>query len=633
MTTDKKTHKKPNGVNPLYLIYGLVGVILVLTLVLVGYGYVFANKSLLNTYLQKTNISSKSPDQIKSAIDQIDSNYPDKKIKVVYKDKNWEISYKDISWSLDKNKTETDIIGYGHQGSYYQRGIELLHSLVAKKQFSLEYSFDENAFLNWMNGIDQEIGTAKVETNIIVKDGQAKITDSKAGVRIDDDALRQKVLDRLELKDKGDIQIELITDNPVITHQEAEGLVDSAKTLTNHSVKLVGPNGSTDLDSNTLGASIALKKKKVRKGVLKSELGPAYVSFDSDEIKNILQKQLDSLNKPAVDAQFSISNGNISLTSASQTGEVINLDESVSTIISALELGKTEIKLPSKIQAPSIDAQGANDISKIGIKEIIGSATTDFKKSPDNRVHNIQTGVKYISGAVIKPGEEFSTIGRLGTIDQNSGYLPELVIKENATVPEFGGGLCQVSTTLFRAAMNAGLKISERQNHSYRVSYYEPPVGMDATIYYPKPDFKFVNTTDNYILINGHIEGTKITFDIYGTKDGRVASVTDPVVYDVTQPPDSIYTDDPTLAPGEVKQIDHAHPGAKATFDYTVKKDGKVINQQTFNSYYVAWPAKFLRGPQVDNQAQSNSDTSTSTPTPSATSTQNSSSPPAPQTP
>jgi vancomycin resistance protein YoaR len=219
-------------------------------------------------------------------------------------------------------------------------------------------------------------------------------------------------------------------------------------------------------------------------------------------------------------------------------------------------------------------------------------------------VHNIKTGVKYISGAIVKPNEEFSTIARLGTIDQSSGYLPELVIKENSTVPEFGGGLCQVSTTLFRAAMNAGLDITERQNHSYRVSYYEPPVGMDATIYYPKPDFKFKNTTNNYILINGYVEGTKVSFDIYGTKDGRTVSVSDPEVYDITPPPDPIYTDDPTLEPGEVKQTDSAHPGAKAIFYYTVKKGDQIINKQTFKSAYVPWPAKFKRGPEIKQGEQ-----------------------------
>ncbi len=145
--------------------------------------------------------------------------------------------------------------------------------------------------------------------------------------------------------------------------------------------------------------------------------------------------------------------------------------------------------------------------------------------------------------------------------------------------------------------MNTGLKITERQNHSYRVSYYEPPVGMDATIYSPQPDLKFVNGTSNYILIQGSVSGNKITFDFYGTKDGREVETSDPQIYDVTSPPPPVYIDDPSLEPGEEKRIDREHSGAKATFTYKVKKDGKVLFEQKFNSAYVPWAAKYLRGP------------------------------------
>lgn len=602
----------------LYSLLGIIAVIVLAGLIDAGYAFAYKDKTLLNTYCLGKNITGYSPEKLKQFIDESDSNYPNKKIKIVYKDKNWEINYSDFNWQLDKDKTLKDIQSYGHTGGFFSEAKDTAVSLLIKRKFDLEYSFNENGLSDWITGINQEIGTPKEETNIIVKDNAAKITDSKAGESIDEESLRQQIFDHLALKGKGDITIVLVKDEPVITHQEAEALVDPAKQLSNHSVKLVGPNGSIDLDSNTLGSSIALKKKKVKKGFLKNELGAAYVSFDNEKIKTLLQNDSDKLNKLSVDAKFSISNGTINLTSPSTSGQVIKIDESVTTIVSALEQGKTEIQLPSESQQPSISAQSASDLSGLGIKEVIGTATTSFGSSPANRIHNIQTGVQYISGAIIKPGEEFSTIGRLGKIDQSGGYLPELVIKDNATVPEYGGGLCQVSTTLFRAAMNSGLKITERQNHSYRVSYYEPPVGMDATIYYPAPDFKFVNTTDNDILINGHVDGNKITFDFYGTKDDRTVNLTNPTVYDITQPPDSIYTDAPSLAPGEVKQIDHAHPGAKATFSYTVSKGGKVINQQTFNSYYVAWPAKFLRGPQTNSQSQP---TQTATPMPAATQT------------
>ena len=104
-----------------------------------------------------------------------------------------------------------------------------------------------------------------------------------------------------------------------------------------------------------------------------------------------------------------------------------------------------------------------------------------------------------------------------------------LVIKNNVTTPEFGGGICQVSTTVFRAAIFSGLKITARKNHAYPVHYYNPQ-GFDATVYIPRPDLKFINNTPGYILIQAHIdlEKKELTFDFYGTDDGRKTEVDGP---------------------------------------------------------------------------------------------------------
>jgi vancomycin resistance protein YoaR len=112
-------------------------------------------------------------------------------------------------------------------------------------------------------------------------------------------------------------------------------------------------------------------------------------------------------------------------------------------------------------------------------------------------------------------------------VDGEHGYLPELVIKQNRTEPEFGGGICQVSSTVFRAAIYSGLKITARRNHAYPVKYYAP-YGMDATIYIPKPDLKFVNNTPGHILMQASIEGTELIFRFYGTSDRRKVEVDGP---------------------------------------------------------------------------------------------------------
>jgi vancomycin resistance protein YoaR len=235
----------------------------------------------------------------------------------------------------------------------------------------------------------------------------------------------------------------------------------------------------------------------------------------------------------------------------------------------------------------------------LGLKDLIGTGTTDFTGSPANRVANIKNGVNLINGLLVQPGAEFSTVGALSPIDEAHGYVQGLVIVNNQTLPADGGGLCQVSTTLFRSILNAGLPITARTPHSYEVSYYQRGVGpgLDATIYDPKPDFKWVNDTGHVIFIQGVIKNMNLTFNLFGTSDGRTAVVTGPTLLSTTEPSGGpIYVNTDTLPYGTTHQIDPPVPGGKTTATYTVTRGGVVINTQTFKSTYQAMPAQFLVG-------------------------------------
>lgn len=598
-----------------------VCLIVVLCGALAAYAYNYSNRVPLNSHFQGENISGLNRQQLKEKVDKLAESSQDRKIKLIYQDKSWELSFADASWQLNTDKTVEQIFSFAHSGNRYTDARDFIKSVFVNSNFDISYSFNESLVLDWLASINDEIGKSKVETNIIIKNDEAQITDSQTGETINDDEIKQAMIDRFKLSKTGDVEVKIIEDKPNISKEEAQSLVDSAKKLVSEKILIVGPNGEVDWSKNFLGSIIELKRKNKKSFVHSDKLGDVYVSFSDSKIKAQLREDASVLNKAAQDAKLTVVNGQVTISSGSSSGREFIPEDSANLLVEELEKGQNKrIVLPDREQKPSISGQTTQDIANLGIKELIGTATTDFRKSSTSRIHNIEMGVKYISGAIIKPGEEFSTIARLGSIDQSGGYLPELVIKGDKTIPEFGGELCQVSTTLFRSTMNAGLKITARQNHSYRVSYYEPPVGMDATVYSPNPDFKFVNNTDTNILLYGHIEGTKITFDIYGTKDGRVSEVTDPVIYETTNPSDPIYTDDPSLAPGEIKQTDKAHVGAKTYFYYTVKKNGAVLVQNKFTSSYVAWPARYLRGPAVQAENTSAPAETTSTPAASVTS-------------
>ena len=210
----------------------------------------------------------------------------------------------------------------------------------------------------------------------------------------------------------------------------------------------------------------------------------------------------------------------------------------------------------------------------------------------------------------------------MGEVSAATGYKPELVIKENKTVPEYGGGLCQVATTIFRAALASGLPITERQNHSYRVSYYEP-AGTDATVYNPKPDLRFVNDTGHYILLLGEVSGHTLSFSIWGTKDGRQVTQTKPVIYNIVKPAPKKLIETEDLEPDKLKCIEQAHNGADTYFDYTVTYPNGETKSRRFQSHYVPWQEVCLIGKKKETdstEATTTPPTSTTTP-PSASST------------
>jgi len=254
----------------------------------------------------------------------------------------------------------------------------------------------------------------------------------------------------------------------------------------------------------------------------------------------------------------------------------------------------TEIPLLIASAVPQIKTE---DVNKLGIKELLGEGESNYSGSPSNRRHNIAVGAKAVNGTLIAPGEEFSMIKTLGEIDAKNGYLEELVIKGNKTTPEFGGGLCQIGTTMFRSALRAALPITARRAHSYRVSYYEP-AGTDATIYSPNPDLRFKNDTANYVLIRtiNDTANSKLYFQVWGTSEQRSVSLTDPVIYDIVSPPPGKLIETLDLKPGVKKCTERAHAGAKAYFTRTVTLADGTTKEERFDSTYRPWQEVCLIG-------------------------------------
>ena len=254
-------------------------------------------------------------------------------------------------------------------------------------------------------------------------------------------------------------------------------------------------------------------------------------TYDKKEIELSLEKIAEKHNKAPVNASFLVENDKVSTFSLSQDGYALDKEKSLEEIIRFISQDENEsnqIKLVFETVTPEVKE---NNAEAMGIKELISEGKSNFTGSTASRIHNIKVATEKFNGLLIKPDEEFSFVKNLGEVDGEHGYKQELVIKKGVTEPEFGGGVCQVSTTAFRAAINAGLEITARRNHAYPVHYYAPQ-GMDAAVYIPNPDLKFKNNTPGYILIKTelNLEKKELIFKFYGTNDGRKVEIEGPKV-------------------------------------------------------------------------------------------------------
>lgn len=326
------------------------------------------------------------------------------------------------------------------------------------------------------------------------------------------------------------------------------------------------------------------------------------IEYDTAELKDFLSLSEDKYNFAAKNALFKFEKGKVIEFRKESDGLKILADQFLPDFDKAVDSFKAEIKdkkivLKNEIIKPEIKL---SDINEYGIEELIAEGKSDYTNSIPQRVHNLTLATSKFNGVLIPKEKIFSFNEAVGDISSTTGYQPAYIIKDGKTVLGDGGGVCQVSTTLFRAALNAGLPIVERNAHSYRVTYYEndSQPGFDATVYSPIVDLKIKNDTPGYILIETEIDkdNNVLTFRFYGKKDSRRVEISKANVYDVVPPLPPKYQDEPTLKKGVTKQVDFPAWGSKTIFTYKVFHGDKLDIDEKFYSNFRPWAAVYLVG-------------------------------------
>ena len=289
-------------------------------------------------------------------------------------------------------------------------------------------------------------------------------------------------------------------------------------------------------------------------------------------------------------------NDNITFEGSAKDGLTVDKAALRTSLQLAMENSITALEATTKVIKGGVSVP--EELEEKGITQLISTGYTNFYGSPYNRKLNISVGMSKFNGVLVAPDETFSFLDTLGQVDASTGYYKELVIKDNETKPEYGGGLCQVSSTMFRAILYGGLPIVTRTEHSYAVSYYAYPngYGLDATIYQPWPDLQFTNDTGNYILIQAYSDGNDAYFKFYGTDDDRTVTMDGPYYSSYVSPPADVLIYTTELEPGVTQKEDSAHTGFDVDWYRTIISADGTETTENIYSHYQAWPAKYLVG-------------------------------------
>lgn len=393
----------------------------------------------------------------------------------------------------------------------------------------------------------------------------------KSGNRVEPSKLLSALKLRAGLMDTSSIAVPTYQIQPPLTTSTLATHGDFIKRVAQKPINLTGDGKTWQITSDQLLNWLVIDSN-IKPSIAQPMLGyyqlPPQINgpqFNQKAIRDYVNGLSEVINQDPVDATLGFNGTNVVVTKASANGRKLDATATADTLIAALEAGDAQaVPLVIAIQKPDIRE---DNLESLGIKELVSEGVSYFPHSSAERMQNVRVGASKFQNAIVKPNSVFGFGDIMGYVGPETGYASSKVILGDHQEFQYGGGMCQVSSTAFRAALNGGYPILERTNHAFQVSYYTQPYGVpgvDATVYAPEVDFKFKNDTPYYILIQTEMVGTTLKFRYFSTKT-KTGTIRGP--YFVTG----------SLDPNTPSQT---------VFYRDVIVNGQVAKTDTFNTYY-----------------------------------------------
>ena len=561
----------------------LVAVVVIVGGLFGGFHLVYASKIYPGVSVDGVYLGGVSKSQAQTTLTQSLGNYQQGQIPVQYANTSVAVDLSQVQLTYDIPTAVNEAYSHGRNGSVASRVWQIARGLVSRSTPIAQYNFNADQLTSYISKIADAVDTPVTNASLSISDtGRVQIAADQAGQRLDIGQLTAAIEQHIATSSSDSIAAPVYSLAPSVSQSQLTALKAQADAYLSGPLTLnfSGITKSTTVQVKDMvgwldvtQAPVSLPSPNLTLSSLAYSLGtpPVNLTLDSSAISSYVSNIASSTDQAGQNAALTMQNGQVTIFQPSKTGYTLDQAAAVGAIEASMTKPAAErtVALTVKVTQPAVTAANLNNL---GINDLLSEGVTNFPGSPSDRLTNIRVGAAAMNDVLVAPGQTFSAGATLGDIDAAHGYVPAIVIEANKEELQYGGGLCQVTSTAFRAALLAGLPIVERYPHSYAVSYYTAPYGVpgtDAAINYPDEDFKFKNDTSAYILIQTSMVGTTLKFDFYGTKTktGRInapyfVNPAGGAGWNPTVPSDTIFTRD------------------------VLDLNGNVISTDTFKSHY-----------------------------------------------
>lgn len=521
-------------------------------------------------------------------------------------EKVWIARPAEVGFTLDLETSTAVAYRVGRYGGLLARLWGVFQAWYLGEDSSPLFVYDMRVARRFFGEISAQLDRPAIEASLSVNGTDVVVRPGQVGRSVDIEATMAPLEAQLRSLTDGILPVVMHETPPVILDASAQAEV-ARQILSAPLVLQVldgeeGDPGPWTFEVETLAGMLTIERVETPQGA------QYQVGLDTGRMQSFLEDLVPEFARQPANTRFIFNDETqqLEIIQPAVIGRRLNVETTLQAINQKVTQGEHSVSLELDYTNPSVGDDAT--AQELGITELVGVEVSYFYGSSSSRIHNIQTASSSFHGVLVPPGATFSMVDVLGDISLDTGYAEALIIYGNRTIKGVGGGVCQVSTTLFRTVFFSGLPVVERHPHAYRVYYYElnaagnvntRMAGLDATVFVPIVDFKFTNDTPNWLLMETYVNAParKLTWKFYSTSDGRSVDWETTGLQNIEEPPEPLYQENPDLKKGEIKQVDWEVEGADVTVMRTVMRDGQVYFRDEFSTHYMPWRAVYEYGP------------------------------------